>query len=337
MNATDTAPSIEHRVGETGFVTIRLADWDADVRAVDGATVTVRNADAGPLPADLRVDQSEGAITIGQVDTFGISFSIGRRPKGVRLEIDVPAKARVAISTASGDAQARGLHGPVNARTASGDLTLVDIAGDLQAETVSGDVLIRLDGPTGLAVKTVSGDAVIEGGRADRFAYTSTSGDLRLISELGDGPHAIQTVSGDAVVTTRNGIRVAAQTVTGDLSSEMPHSSEGRPGRRSLIVGEGRTALQFRSVSGDLRVVGPKNGEAFAIPKPPAPPAPPEPLGAVAALTDVELPDIDLDAPAEASVDDDARLDILRALERGEIDVDEATTRLASLDGPTDG
>jgi hypothetical protein len=34
---------------------------------------------------------------------------------------------------------------------------------------------------------------------------------------------------------------------------------------------------------------------------------------------------------------DDARLDILRALERGDIDVDEATARLASLDEPTDG
>ena len=33
----------------------------------------------------------------------------------------------------------------------------------------------------------------------------------------------------------------------------------------------------------------------------------------------------------------DARLDILRALERGDIDVDEATARLAGLDEPTDG
>ena len=33
----------------------------------------------------------------------------------------------------------------------------------------------------------------------------------------------------------------------------------------------------------------------------------------------------------------DARLDVLRAVERGEIDIEEATRRLASLDEPTDG
>ena len=33
---------------------------------------------------------------------------------------------------------------------------------------------------------------------------------------------------------------------------------------------------------------------------------------------------------------EEARLEILRALERGEIDIDEATNRLGELDGPTD-
>ena len=143
---------------------------------------------------------------------------------------------------------------------------LVDVNGEVQAETVSGDVAIRLDGPTGLVVKTVSGDAIVEGSRVDRFAFTTTSGDLRITSELGAGPHTIATVSGDAIVTTRNGIRVSAQTVAGDLSSDLPHSSEGRAGRRSLIVGEGTTVVQFRSVSGDLRVVGPNDGNHLVAP-----------------------------------------------------------------------
>jgi hypothetical protein len=160
----------------------------------------------------------------------------------------------------------------------------------------------------------------------------------------------------------------------------MPHLSEGRPGRRSLIVGEGTTAVQFRSVSGDLRVVGPNSSETFTIPKPPTPPMPPtaptaptpptppdppQPAGAGAlaeaaakldaeladldaelSVLDAEVADVDLDEPANAtSADapdatpapaDDERLEILRALERGEIDVDEATKRLAGLDGPTD-
>ena len=111
------------------------------------------------------------------------------------------------VQTTSGDVQAAAsAAGP--AADDLGDVLVVDVAGDVQVETVSGDVAIRLDGPSGLAVKTVSGDTIVDGGRVDHFAYTSTSGDLRLKSELGDGPHAIATVSGDATVTTRNGIRV---------------------------------------------------------------------------------------------------------------------------------
>jgi hypothetical protein len=89
--------------------------------------------------------------------------------------------------------------------------------------------------------------------------------------------------------------------------------------------------VQFRSVSGDLRVVGPSSGNLLAIPRPPAPPAPPAPP--------TEAPDgtaAEPDAEPGDAVTEAARLDILRALERGEIDIDEATKRLADLDGSTD-
>jgi len=198
------------------------------------------------------------------------------------------------------------------------------------------------------------------GSRVDRFAFTTTSGDLRITSELGAGPHTIATVSGDAIVTTRNGIRVSAQTVAGDLSSDLPHSSEGRAGRRSLIVGEGTTVVQFRSVSGDLRVVGPNDGNHLVAPTPPTPPVAPTPPAAAsaaakleaelaAANADIEATNADIEATnaqieaagAEvgetvADPGEDARLEILRALERGEIGIDEATKRLAELDGQSD-
>ena len=356
MNTTDTTPTIEHTIGASGVVLIRLADWDAEIRAVDGDTVRVRNADGGPLPAELQVARDADTVTIRQTDRSGLTLVLGRRSQDLRLAVEVPVNAALTIQTASGDVQATGLRGPVRARTASGDLMLVGVVGDVQAETVSGDVAIRLDGPTGLAVRTVSGDVIVEGGRADRFAYTSTSGDLRITSELGGGPHTISTVSGDAIVTTRNGIRISAQTVTGDLGSDLPHTSEGRPGRRSLIVGEGTTVVQFRSTSGDLRVVGP-NGDHIpaipmipalpAIPQPPAPPAPPAAPApvATASVTDAgagpdQATDTDAGSPADDAPTDPAseavRLEVLRALERGEIDIDEASSRLAALDGQTD-
>ena len=335
MSSTGTAPAVEHRIGEAGSLTVRVAQLDVEVVAVDGDVARVRGADGAGLPDGLEVDRGDGSLEIRQQNRFGIDLVVGRRSSPTKLSIEVPAGAAVTVATASGDVRAANLRGPVRTKTTSGDVLLVDLAGDVQVETVSGDVAIRLDGPSGLAVKSVSGDSIVEGGRVDHFAYQSTSGDLWLKSELGDGPHAIATVSGDATVTTRNGIRVAAQTVTGDLSSELPHTSEGRAGRRSLVIGEGSKIVQFRSVSGDLRVVGPSVGAAVLVPEPPQPPASPTPPTPPTAPS-AEGADDDK-APAAADPDsDNARLEILKALERGEIDVDEATTRLASLDGPTD-
>jgi Toastrack DUF4097 len=346
MSTTDTATPLEHRIGATGLVTVRLADWDVEVVGVDGDVARVRSADDRPLPDGLQVDPGPDSITIRQPNRFGLNIVVGERSTSPRLAIEVPVGATAAIATASGDLQVSGLRGPLETRTASGDTRLLDVVGDVQAETVSGDVVIDLVGSTVLAVKTVSGDVLVEGGHVDRFTYTTTSGDLRLTSPLGDGPHLIATVSGDAIIATRSGIRVSAQTVAGDLSSDLPHTSEGKPGRRSLTVGEGSTVVQFRSVSGDLRIVGPNGaGHLAAIPRPPAPPAPPAAPAFVAGAEAVSNAATEDTAGAEARADeaigldpatDAARLEVLRALERGEIDVDEATNRLAAVDGRAD-
>ena len=350
-----TTVVLEHRIGETGNVTVRVAEWDVEVVAIDGDVVRVKDAAGDRLPDNLEVERADDGLSFASRAASGsTSWSAADRRRR-SSSVEVPSGASVTIQTASGDVQAARLHGPIRIRTASGDLLLVDVAGSVQVETVSGDVAIRLDGPTNLEIKTVSGDTIVEGGRVDHLAYQSTSGDLRLKSELGDGPHAIGTVSGDAIVTSRNGIRVAAQTVAGDLSSELPHTSEGRPGRRSLIVGSGSTVVQFRSVSGDLQVVGPSGDGAIEPRRPAAGPAGParstdcsRGSGARRHRIDggcrdrlrrgcrAERPPTphDDDEPDQAA---DARLDVLRALERGEIDIEEATRRLASLDEPTDG
>jgi hypothetical protein len=343
---TSTAGVLGHRIGETGSVTVRVADWDVEVIATDGDVAWVKDAAGDRLPDNLEVERTDDGLVIRQPGRFGFDLSVGRRASTRKLLLEVPSGAAVTVQTASGDVNAARLHGPIRMRTASGDLLLVDVAGSVEVETVSGDIAIRLDGPTNLEVKTVSGETLVEGSRVDHLAFQSTSGDLRLKSELGDGPHAIGTVSGDAIVTSRNGIRVAAQTVAGDLSSELPHTSEGRPGRRSLIVGSGSTVVQFRSVSGDLQVVGPSGDGAIDPPAPPASPSPPTPPTApvvpapfaTASMAGAGTPPSDPatndDEPDHAA---DAHLDVLRALERGEIDIEEAMRRLASLDEPTDG
>jgi hypothetical protein len=313
---TATPATIEHRIGPTGRLSVKVADWDLVLASSPDDIARVRGADGQALPDDLEIERGADSLAIRQPSRFpGDGFVLGAQAGGRRLAIEVPAHAAVNVESASGDIAANGLRGDQHMRTASGDLRLDAAAGDVTAETVSGDISVGVEGSVGLAIKTVSGDVSVEGGRVERVRLATTSGDVRLTSELGPGPHAIMTVSGDAILLSNRGLRITAVTVAGDLKSDLPHTSEGGPGRRSLVVGDGATELQFRSVSGDLRVMDPAaagNGRIPAAPRPTA--SQPSPVN-------------------EPDATEATRLDILRALERGEIDVAEATNRLATLDG----
>ena len=320
-----TGTTIEHRVGPTGQLNVKVADWDLELIAGPGEHVRAQDAEGRELPDDLVVERGADSLSIRQPSRLGFGIVLGTRRGSRRLRIEVPTHAAVNVETASGDIATTGLRGEQHLRTAAGDLRLEAAGGDASAETVSGDISVRVDGSIGLAIKTVSGDVAVEGGRVERLKLTTTSGDVRLTSDLGAGPHAIATVSGDAILLSNRGLRITAVTVAGDLSSDRPHTSQGGPGRRSLVVGDGAAELQFRSVSGDLRVMDPEvsgNGTDPGVPTPPAAPEPPAP----------PVPG----APVAADATDAARLEILRALEAGEIDVAEATDRLAGLDGSTD-
>jgi hypothetical protein len=98
----------------------------------------------------------------------------------------------------------------------------------------------------------------------------------------------------------------------------MDHRLEGRMDRRRVVIGDGTPTFVFSSMSGDVLIRRPRRLEQGALaqvvaPQPPAQPG--TPRGGAAAR-------------------DAASLEVLRALERGEIDVDEAARRLAG--GPRD-
>ena len=324
-NESRTTPRLEHAIGANGGVTVRFVDWDIELRAVEGDQARVSESGGGALPDELDIETSPTGITLRQQAGIGIGAPGERSRREVRVVVELPENAAVDVQTASSDVIATGLRGEQRFRTASGDLYLSEAAGPVSAESVSGDIAIRAAGSVRLAIRTVSGDVAISGGQLERITVTTTSGDVMLASELGAGPHAIATLSGDALVEADRGIRITARTVAGDLSSELPHTSEGGPGRRALRIGDGAISLEFRSVSGDLRVVGPGR-LSFEFPPPPPPvasdgaSAPPAPEGTA--------------TPDGA---DGTRLDILRALERGELDIAEASERLSRLDDPTDG
>ena len=358
---------IDHVIGDRGRLAVRLASAEIRLAATDGQRVVVRTPAGRSLPDRVVIETTDDGLTIHEKQLGGLGLVGGRRL--VQLEIEVPALAEVTIDMARGWLDAQGLTGEQRYRTVSGEIRLRGGAGPIELNTVSGDVSIELAGSTDLAIRSVSGNAVVRGGRLDALRVGTTSGDIRVDSPLvGTSGNKIETMSGDVELAAGKGIRVDARTISGDLLSDLPHRSEGRMGRRTLIVGDGSIELAFRSVSGDLRI---HDGSSRPIsPIPPLPPLPP--MAPVSTLTSfsVELPDMpdmpdmpampdladvdgsgfdrpaadaDRPAPDPASADaataaDDPdeteRMAILRALEQGELDVPTALDRLAVLDAP---
>jgi hypothetical protein len=112
---------------------------------------------------------------------------------------------------------------------------------------MSGDVWLTSTEPIELKIRSVSGDVNARGPRFDALSASTTSGDLRIVADLGDRPdHTISSVSGDVDITTASPLRVDTQTVTGDVRASGTRLAEGGRGRRSLVVG-----AQHRPVGAD--------------------------------------------------------------------------------------
>ncbi len=292
-------PTLRHAIGTEGLIVVRVHDGDVRIRGVDGDEVRIRSRDGQELDR-LAVEPGDGRVTIGN-GRDGHGRSGGHRGGAAPdVDLEVPRGASVVVDGRSGDVEADGLTGDFRFHTASGDLRLRDVRGHVTAEAMSGDMDISADGPIEIQLRSVSGDVAVRAASIARLHVSSTSGDMHIAGRFdGDGPYVLHAVSGDTVLAPLGDVRVEARTITGDVRSEIPARTEEVPGGRSIIIGGKGPTIDVRSTSGDVRLVA-------------------------ASLQDREA------APDDTA--DLARLGILRALERGEIDVSEARGRLDLLD-----
>ena len=355
---TTTKSSIEHAIGAGGLLAIQIRDGEVRLRGVDGDLARVRDANDHPLDEMLEIDATDGGLALrsyrgpgGLGDWIGLGPGgigewIGLGPGGLGewigldpddrhphrdharrhdrrgggrftpdLVVEVPRGASVLIESASGDLSADGLLGDQRYRTGSGEITLRAVSGKVTVEAVSGDVDVVATGSSDLVARTVSGDIEIRAATLTSARAATTSGDLRIAGRFaGSGPFTIDTVSGDGLLAPAGDVQIELKSLTGDLNTEFDGPSVSR-GRRSLTIGRSGPVVTFRSTSGDLNVVRPIVASAAA--------SRPEPPAAASVQTGNH---------AIAAAYDDARLLILRSLERGEIDVTEATQRLETLD-----
>jgi DUF4097 and DUF4098 domain-containing protein YvlB len=209
------------------------------------------------------------------------------------------------LSAVSSDVIVTDLRGEQRYHTVSGDLSVTNSGGSVRLETVSGDATIRAEEAVAVQAQTVSGDLNITTPTLRSLRANTVSGDIELEAELtGNGDFRVETVSGDLGVGLVGSATFEIHGLSTDVNSELDHRLEGQIDRRRLIIGSGGPRLVFNSMSGDVSIRHPRRISA----RPAAAPSP-------------------VSEPTAAA--QESQLEVLRALERGEIDVDEATRRLA--------
>jgi hypothetical protein len=285
---------IRHDIGADGTLVLRSLSGSVKLAGGDGseAVVIARAAGGGRLP-ELIVERSPRRLLV-EPPRVGLSIMRGNDVE-IDFDITLPRGARIDLKSVSAGVTGSDLVGEQNYKSVSGDLYLSSPAGRLTVQTVSGDVRLDGGGRLELNAMTTSGDVAVEAHLVDELRVRTVSGDVRVTGRLGeDRRHSVETVSGDLILRSAGGVTVEPARAL-DI---------GRNSRRSFVIGDGAASLSFRSMSGEERVTGPTTD-----PTPTAPP-PTRPSAGTAGST---------------------RLDVLRALERGDIDVEEAARRLEEV------
>ncbi len=332
--------TITHDVGPSGSLEVSVTSADIRLTAVPGDTADLqatfevnakdeREADAIFEASKMTVDASSGRLRVaddsGRVRGIGgaINLVLGGHHVELRdIEATAPPGVRLGIQAVSGDVQATGFRGRQRYESVSGDLRLTDGGGELQIQSVSGDVSLRALEPATMNVNTVSGDLSAEAPSFGRLDLNAVSGDISVDGNLEDGvTHAVETVSGDLRLASDSGMTITVRGLASDVHSSVPHRVEGSADRRRLIVGDGIAVLTFSSMSGDMSITRSRQAASRTAAV----------TTTARASTGTASASASASASTSANSDEsvaDPRTEILAALERGEIDVDEAMRRL---------
>jgi DUF4097 and DUF4098 domain-containing protein YvlB len=315
--------TIAHDIGPTGQLLLSVTSADVQITAGEGGAVEVQatfevsasneaEADTVFESIKLQVESSAGRLdVIERDDRTGLGAAFGQLFGGRHVELEevavtAPVEASIEVRSVSGDLRSSGFRGPQRLQTVSGDVRAIEAGGAIDIDSVSGDVSLRAVAPVRLKSNTVSGDQSVEAPLFEQLQANAVSGDASIDGGLAAGEiHRIDTVSGDVRLASPTGMTVSVRGLSSDVHASVPHRVEGSTDRRRLIVGDGAATVNFNSMSGDLSVVSSRQAATEA-------PKPAMPAGPAAAPTA------------------DERLAILDALEKGEIDVDEALRRLGS-------
>ena len=186
-----------------------------------------------------RVDFREGTLTVSAGRRF---ISLGRGG-AVDVDIELPSRSRLQVSSVSAQVRADGAFGDCRLSTVSGDATVQTIVGNLKGDSASGDAAV--ESLAGMAVvSTASGDATV-GELTGDVKFRAASGSLSVTQLL--GTVNAQTASGDITVADAMSGGVSVQTGSGDIEVGV---AEGTAARLDLRTHSGKVRNTLRSTDG---------------------------------------------------------------------------------------
>jgi hypothetical protein len=248
---------------------LRIVGWDRDSVVVTGT-----------LPAGARFDASRGGIPGKPSPGMKIYLEVARAPApDAKLELRVPARARVWAKSGSADVDVTGLTGGLDLNIVGGSVRIACSPSELQVESMDGAVTIE-GSPAWLRAKTATGDIVLRGGsedvgistvsgavrvgegRFERVKLTSVTGPITFAGDLARGATIdVDTHSGpiELRLPPKLDAEFDAATVTGTientLSSRRPIAGrEGRGMELGFSSGAGRARVLIRSFKGNINL-----------------------------------------------------------------------------------
>jgi hypothetical protein len=248
---------------------LRIVGWDRDSVVVSGT-----------LPAGARMDASRGGDS--SRPSPGMKIYV-EAPRGsatdARLELRVPARARVWAKSGSADVEVTGLTGGVDLNIIGGSVRVACSPAELQVESMDGSVTIE-GSPVWLRAKTATGDIVMRGGsddaalstvsgairvgdgRFERAKFTSVTGPIVFAGDLARGATLdFDTHGGPIELRLAPGLDAEfdVATVTGVIENSLTPrrpipGREGRGMELGFTSGTGRARVLVRSFKGNIHL-----------------------------------------------------------------------------------
>jgi hypothetical protein len=361
----DGVVTIRARDGEDLDRELEIVTGHGYVKVMDGGAgtfrlgpIALRSGHAPDLDVEIPRDVRLSVRTVsGDVTAVGIAGPNRWTTAAGDLKLELDG-GPVTVETVSGDARiTASVPLAVTARTVSGDVRVrAPRVMALDAATTSGDVEVdaALSDAAHHTVTSVSGDVRLITGSEVTVTTQSVAGDIRASM-----PHRTEGTRGRRTVVVGSGrVHVAVRTMSGDVQLRQGRADDApatpvtteRPADPPLT----KAAWDAVSPEPPAPVAPPTAWPAPAAPTPPSPPAPPVAWPSPSAGNGVAAASSPLaDAPSATTPDvapvaepaatpvaatrpsaavEDERLEILRALERGDLDVDAAWQRLDALE-----